>query len=66
MLCDPHVRIARPTDDIAALLRLNDLVIPLYKLIRIRVAHINIPQEYLPLSADELLAQINAYRATYS
>ena len=48
------------------LLRLNGLVVPLYKLVRIRVAPINIPQEYLPLSADELLAQINAYRATYS
>ena len=48
------------------LLRSNALVAPLYKPFRIRVAPINIPQEYLPMSADELLAQIQAYRETYS
>lgn len=48
------------------MLQMNSLVAPLYKPFRIRVAPINIPQEYLPMSADELLAQIQAYRATYS
>lgn len=48
------------------LLQLSGMVAPFYKPFRIRVAPINIPQEYLPMSADELLAQINAYRATYS
>ncbi|MCW3099473.1 MAG: hypothetical protein JWL77_5091 [Chthonomonadaceae bacterium] len=46
--------------------RLNDLVAPLYKPFRIRIAPISIPQAYLPGSADELLAQIQMYRATYA
>jgi len=48
------------------LMRANELVIPLYKLLRIPVAPINIPQEYLPMSADELMLQIEAYRNFYS
>jgi hypothetical protein len=46
--------------------RLNDLVAPLYKPFRIRIPPISIPQAYLPGSADELLAQIQMYRATYA
>ncbi|MCW3096118.1 MAG: hypothetical protein JWL77_1736 [Chthonomonadaceae bacterium] len=37
-----------------------------YQLFRIRVAPINIPETYQPMSAEELLAQIQIYRATYS
>jgi hypothetical protein len=47
-------------------LRLNGLVAPLYKPLRIRIAPVSIPQEYLLMSAEDLLAQIQAYRATYS
>jgi hypothetical protein len=48
------------------LLRMNRLIAQLFKPFRIRVAPINIPQGYLPMSADELLTQIKAYRAIYS
>lgn len=48
------------------LLRMNGLFAPLYKPFRIRVAPINIPQGYLPMSADELLARIKEYRTLYS
>ena len=48
------------------ILRMNGAVVPLYKLFRIRVAPINIPQEFLPMSADELTAQIQAYRDAYA
>lgn len=48
------------------MLRANGLVAPLYKPFRVRVAPINIPQEYLPMSADELLVQIQTYRDAYS
>jgi hypothetical protein len=65
-LKDPKTVYARLGLKGSWLLRLNDLVIPLYKLFRIRVAPINIPQEYLPMSADELLTQIEACRSTYS
>lgn len=44
------------------LMQMNGLVAPLYRLIGIRVAPINIPQEYLPMTADELAARIEAYR----
>ena len=44
----------------------NGLIAPLYRLIGIPVAPINIPQEYLPMSADELQAKIDSYRTTYS
>ena len=50
----------------SGVMQMNELVVPLYKLLRIKVAPINIPQEYLPMSADQLLAQIEAYRAAYS
>lgn len=48
------------------LLRLNAGVIPLYKLLGIFVAPINIPQVHLPITADELLARIQLYQAAYS
>ncbi len=47
-------------------LRLNGLVAPLYKPFRIRIAPVRIPEEYLSMSAEELLAQIQTYRTTYS
>lgn len=43
------------------LLRLNASVIPLYRLLGMFVAPINIAQEYLPITADELVATINDY-----
>jgi hypothetical protein len=46
--------------------QMNGLCIPLYKPFRIRVAPINISDEFLPMSADELLAQIKMYRSAYS
>jgi len=48
------------------LMRMNGLAAPLSNLLRIPVAPINIPQEYLPMSADELMLQIEAYRNFYS
>lgn len=48
----------------ALLLRLNSWVIPLYRLFGVFVAPINIPQEYLPITADELAARIGDYRAS--
>ena len=48
------------------LLRMNDLVAPLYKPFRIRVPSVSIPAAYLPGTADELLTQIKSYRAIYS
>lgn len=50
----------------ALVLRLNQFFIPLYQAFGIFVAPINIPQVYLSLSADELLARIKAYRAAYA
>ena len=46
--------------------RMNALVAPLYKPFGIRVAPITFPAAYLPVSADELLEQIRAYRSLYS
>ena len=46
--------------------RMNALVAPLHKPFRIRLAPINIPQEFLPLSADEMAAQIVAYKFMYA
>ena len=64
-LNDPNAVYARIGLKRSWLLRSNALVAPLYKPFRARVAPINIPQEYLPMSADELLAQIQTYRAAY-
>lgn len=44
------------------LLRLNSWCIPLYRLFGQFVAPINIPQEYLPMSADELATLIRDHR----
>lgn len=46
-------------------LRLNDWCIRwFYKPLRIFIAPINIPQEYLPISADALMARIGAFETT--
>jgi hypothetical protein len=47
------------------LLWLNAACIPLYKPFGIFVAPINIPQVYLPVTADELAATIHRYQAAY-
>ena len=65
-LNSPRTVYARIGLNRSLMLRMNDLVIPLYRLVRIRVAPINIPQGYLPMTGDELLAQIENYRATYA
>lgn len=65
-LNDPKTVWARVGLKRSWLMQTNRFVAPLYRPFGIRVAPINIPQEYLPMSADELLAQINAYRAMYS
>lgn len=44
------------------LLRLNSWCVPLYRLFGLFVAPINIPQEYLPVTADELAEWIRAAR----
>jgi hypothetical protein len=44
------------------LMRMNQFLIPMYRLFGTFVAPINIPDEYLPLSADELAAQIQGWR----
>jgi len=46
--------------------RMNALVAPLYKPFGIRIAPIIFPVAYLPVSADELLEQIRAYRPLYA
>ena len=48
------------------LMRMNGFVASVYNLFRIHLAPINIPQEYLPMSADELQAKIDSYRITFS
>jgi hypothetical protein len=45
------------------LLRMNSWCIPLFQMFGIFIAPINIPQEYLPISADELATHIQEYRA---
>lgn len=46
---------------------LNDWSIRLfYRPLRIYMAPINIPQEYLPITADELMEHICAYQAAYA
>ncbi|BDI30006.1 hypothetical protein CCAX7_20570 [Capsulimonas corticalis] len=45
------------------LIRMNSWCVPLYRLIGVPLAPINIPQEYLPISADELAQRIRSYRA---
>lgn len=50
----------------ALLLRLNVWCIPLYKLFGRFVAPINIPEQYLPISGDEMLQRIRAYQTAYS
>lgn len=47
------------------MLQLNTFSIPLYKLLGIFVAPINIPQVYLPITVDELTARIRAYHEAY-
>ncbi len=44
------------------LLRLNSWCVPLYRLFGQFIAPINIPQEYLPMSADELATLIRDHR----
>lgn len=43
------------------LLQINALCIPLYKMLGVFVAPINIPQVYLPVTVDELTARIHTY-----
>jgi hypothetical protein len=45
---------------------MNAACIPLYKLFGRFVAPINIPQVYLPVTADELAATIHRYQAAYA
>ena len=47
-------------------LQVNAFCIPLYKLLGIFVAPINIPQVYLPITVDELTACIRAYQEAYA
>lgn len=47
------------------MLQLNAFCIPLYKLLGIFVAPINIPQVYLPITVDELTARIRACHEAY-
>ncbi len=47
------------------LFSLNAACVPLYKPFGIFVAPINIPQVYLPITADELLAHILTYQSAY-
>ena len=48
------------------IVKLNAALIPPYKLLGIFVAPINIPQVYLPVTADELTARIHTYQAAYA
>ena len=48
------------------MLQVNAFCIPLYKLLGIFVAPINIPQVYLAITVDELTARIRAYQAAYA
>jgi len=48
------------------LLQLNAFCIPLYKLLGMFVAPINIPQVYLPITVDELTARIRAYQEAFA
>ena len=48
------------------IVHLNAFCIPLYKLIGVFVAPINIPQVYLPITVDELTARILAYQAAHA
>ncbi len=48
------------------MLQVNAFCIPLYKLLGVFVAPINIPQVYLPITVDELTARIRAYQETYA
>ncbi len=48
------------------MIRMKKLDILMFKPFGVRVAPINILQQYLPMSADELLLQIQAYRNTYA
>ena len=47
------------------LMSMNAACVPLYKPFGIFTAPINIPQVYLPITADELLAHIRTYQAAY-
>ncbi len=58
---DP-TRLYRRLGSRALLLRLNSWCVPLYRLFGQFIAPINIPQEYLPMSADELARLIRDYR----
>ena len=46
----------------ALLMRANSWVAPLYAALGVFVAPINVPQEYLPVTADDLVARIRDYR----
>ncbi len=46
------------------IIRMNAWVVPLYQMFGIFVAPINIAQEYLPISADELMGRIQQFRAS--
>ncbi len=48
------------------MLQVNAFCIPLYKLLGIFVAPINIPQVYLPITVDELTARIHAYQKAHA
>lgn len=47
------------------LVSINAACVPLYKLFGIFTAPINIPQVYLPIPVDELMAQITIYQKAY-
>lgn len=50
----------------AWVVQVNAFCIPLYKLLGIFVAPINIPQVYLPITVDELTARIRAYQEAHA
>ncbi len=54
---------ARLTKRQAWMIRANEAVVPFYRLFRQRIAVINLAQQNLPLSADALVAKIEAFRA---
>lgn len=62
---DSHLLAKRLPASSALLLRLNVLCIPLYKLFSQFIAPINIPEQNLPIPADELMQRIRAYQAAY-
>ena len=53
----------RLTKKQGGLIRANEFVIPMYRFFRTFVAPINLAQQVLPISADALVAKIEAFRA---